>query len=285
MQSSLEMVKIEIVTNPKLKNIVVSCIYRAPDEKIEYYENIVDSIDKATNENIEIVLLGDLNYNYVLNETLYQNPVYLLENMFMLSQLIKDPTRVSKTSSTLLDVILTSMPEQHKHSGVYKTCFSDHYPIYTIIDIKKKPTPLRLFTFRDYETFDNERFLDDLKSITDHIDCHMPEQHDMLEHWNTLHKCFLDISNKHASFKTMKMKHRTNPWMTPYITKLMYKRNYSHVIAVKSLDKTKTNTQWDDYRAARNLVTSKITKAKELYYNNITDEYKSKPRQLWKKIR
>ena len=96
---------------------------------------MVEVIEKANSENKEIILVGDLNYNYILDESLYKNPIFLLERLFSMSQLINSPTRVSKTSSTLIDIILTTCPKYHTKTGVMSYGLSDHFITYTILDI------------------------------------------------------------------------------------------------------------------------------------------------------
>ena len=58
----------------------------------------------------EIVILGDFNYNYVLDETLSQNPAHLIELILNCSQLIIEATRRALNTSTTLDLIFTSTP-------------------------------------------------------------------------------------------------------------------------------------------------------------------------------
>ena len=58
----------------------------------------------------EIVILGDFNYNYVLDETLSQNTAHLIELILNCSQLITEATRRTLNTSTTLDLIFTSTP-------------------------------------------------------------------------------------------------------------------------------------------------------------------------------
>ena len=105
----------------KNKDVVIACIYRPPSAPASYYNHIVDTLERASFFNELMIVLGDTHYSYEFNEDLYQNPIFMLENMFMLKQLISSPTRVTVTSSSLLDIILSSNPEE----------LSDHYLIYT----------------------------------------------------------------------------------------------------------------------------------------------------------
>ena len=67
---------------------------------------MLDSIESASNECTDFVLLGDLNYNYVIAESVSSNPVNHIEQLFACRQLLDISTRVTQNSATLLDVIL-----------------------------------------------------------------------------------------------------------------------------------------------------------------------------------
>ena len=55
--------------------------------------------------------------------------------LYNLEQLIKEPTRVTNTSSSLVDLILTNQPNNISNSGVIDLGISDHSLIYAV---KKK---------------------------------------------------------------------------------------------------------------------------------------------------
>ena len=78
-----------------------------------------------------VISLGDLNFNYILDETIFTNPIYCIETAYDMHQLIDQPTRVDDKTSSVLDVILTSHPALHRKSAVLKYTLNDHYLIYT----------------------------------------------------------------------------------------------------------------------------------------------------------
>ncbi len=47
-----------------------------------------------------------------------------------MAQLIEEPTRVARTSATIIDVILTNIPGKISHAGVIHAGISDHSLIY-----------------------------------------------------------------------------------------------------------------------------------------------------------
>ena len=84
---------------------LVSTMYRPPNATIKYYNAMLDAIEKATGEDKHIYLFGDFNFDYVVNESLYNNPIYHIETLFNLKQLLDFPTRV-----TLLRLLILCSP-------------------------------------------------------------------------------------------------------------------------------------------------------------------------------
>ena len=114
----------------------------------------------------EPVILGDLNYNYVLDENLSKNPIMYIENFFKLRQIVQSPTRVTCSSSSTIDIILTSFYEKHVKTGVTPLTLSDHYLIYTVIDARSGGTlsDHKIVKYRDYKNFDLNVFLQDVRN-------------------------------------------------------------------------------------------------------------------------
>ena len=88
-------------------------MYRPPSSNSDYFKGILDIIEAASLEDKEYVVLGDLNYDYKIDETLSSNPIHYIENLYGMTQLISKATRVTMTSSTLIDIILTTAPDNH----------------------------------------------------------------------------------------------------------------------------------------------------------------------------
>ena len=59
---------------------LISCIYRAPSATTEYNEKIADMFECARMTEHPVISLGDLNINYILDETLSTNPIHYIES-------------------------------------------------------------------------------------------------------------------------------------------------------------------------------------------------------------
>ena len=115
--NNLEFLTVEI-TEPRSKPFLVSTWYRPPQSSPDLFstfERIFDNIDA---ENLELYLMGVLNCN-LLSEVVNNNSSHLLNiiDIYGLTQLITEPTRVTQYSSTLIDLCLTNSPDKISKSG------------------------------------------------------------------------------------------------------------------------------------------------------------------------
>ena len=115
--NNLEFLTVEI-TRPRSKPFLVSTWYRPPQSSPDLFstfERIFDNIDA---ENLELYLMGVLNCN-LLSEVVSNNSSHLLNiiDIYGLTQLITESTRVTQYSSTLIDLWLTNSPDKISKSG------------------------------------------------------------------------------------------------------------------------------------------------------------------------
>ena len=84
------------------------------------------------NKNKEVYILGDLNCN-MFEPTLFSTrKLNEILELYQMHQLINNPTRVTEFTKSLMDVCITSNPENIIYSGVLHLGISDHSLIYAI---------------------------------------------------------------------------------------------------------------------------------------------------------
>ena len=97
-------------------------------DKLNAFESLVGRLDTL---NVEFYIMGDINCNLGAPELDHNSRLLNdIANHFSLPQLIEEPTRVSLTSSTLIDLIFTNCPDRVSCSGVYPTNSSGHSLVY-----------------------------------------------------------------------------------------------------------------------------------------------------------
>ena len=115
-------------------------LYRPPSQTQDKFEKFIDNLELTLetlfqNNPFLIVLIGDLNAKsknwYFLDKTSHEG--IEIENVtvqFGLQQIIKEPTHISNTSSSCIDLIFTSQPNLITDSGVHSSLHSNcHHQI------------------------------------------------------------------------------------------------------------------------------------------------------------
>ena len=178
--NSIEHVFFEILI-PKVKPIAIEIFYRPPNENdcFNIFSNDFLQIDNKTNE---IYLLGDFNINLLQNGKfiLKENQSYKLKSSssalvnnykeffqkFSLTEIIKEATRITCSTSTLLDHILTNSSEKVSQKGVIDAGISDHQLIYCTRKIKRtKHNMHNQIQVRSLKKYSAEIFANALKTV------------------------------------------------------------------------------------------------------------------------
>ena len=279
--NGVESIWLQIKNNKK--NVLISTMYRPPSAGSDYYDNIVGEIQRAKDCTNHIILMGDLNFNYDVTDTLGKNQITQIENMFNMKQLVNSPTRITVQTKSLIDVILSTDCEQHTDTSVIDISMSDHCCVTTKLRIDRnnvKQTHKHV-TFSDFKQFNSDSFLCDLKKCYDIFDIQCcNDDADVNSRWEKFKIAFLEITKKHVPKKNMRLKDRFAPWISNDITKMIYKRDYLK----KKSTSSKNSTLWNAYKKLRNHITSEIRNSKRRYFEEELNKHESNPKEMWKVI-
>ena len=198
----------------------------------------------------EIIFLGDfkidmLQNNCNINLHSHTNPAaYPLTDFcdqFCLTNTIDEPTRVTKTSKSLIDVILENRPEHWATSGSLQLGMSDRDLIYIVRKQRLPKSKVKVIESRRMKHFNQDAFLADLVTtpwdtafIFDDID-------DLWAHWS---KLFNVTVEKHAPFIKTIIWSNQLPWINVEIKKAMRLRNKLY----KKYRRHPTEDTWEHYR-------------------------------------
>ena len=263
--------------NKKMKTIIICVTYRPPDCPLnciqdDFRQNYV----RALSMNKPIFILGDLNCN-LLKDCPEKRAITDLCNDLNLKQIIKEPTGITDTSQTLIDVILVSTEAVVLESGVLDSTISDHFPIYVSTKLKVPKTPPTYITARSYKNYDPTAFSFDLATKSDRLLSIFTET-DVNTKTEVLKDVIQSTLDLHAPIKTIKIRSRSNTFVTADTKELMKSRNKLH----QRFLKTRCKRDWEMYTESRNKVM-----LKEAAINHLADEvkvHKNNPGSLWKII-
>ena len=120
----------------------------------------------ASTSRQHVIIIGDLNLDRLRPDKREGKMLMDLEDAYDLTCLIDKPTRVTATTETLIDVLLTNKPETFVSSGILNPGLSDHALIYGIMDMRVKYCSNRIVSMRNYAALNEESFQRELTECT-----------------------------------------------------------------------------------------------------------------------
>ena len=91
MSVEIDAVWVEIIIE-NVNYLCIDCV-SPPSAHTEYYEKILDMLDNVDAEEKDNFIMGDLKFDYKLDESLGSNPLYYVENAYGYSQMFTEITR------------------------------------------------------------------------------------------------------------------------------------------------------------------------------------------------
>ena len=218
--SSLEAVCIECKP-VRSAPFIVFAWYRPPDESVDIFRQLEESLQFLDNENKEVILLGDTNCDVLANHSsteptsansLPAHSKRLMEiyDLFGFQQLIDKATRVTLTSKTLIDHIATTNKSNIVVSDVKEISLSDHFLVYCVRKFRgASKKQHKIISTRQMKNFSEEDFLKDLSKVdwkkivtsTDDISL-------IVEQWSNM---FSIILEKHAPTRNRRVSEKFSP--------------------------------------------------------------------------
>lgn len=120
--TTLEYIALKVVLSQQMSLIIIG-FYRSPTANNTFYEQFT-GILKECNHNKEIILMGDFNLNW--EDKTKRKKVKAITDKYHLEQLKKCPTRITKCSSTQLDLFFSNKCERITTSYNLITGLSNH---------------------------------------------------------------------------------------------------------------------------------------------------------------
>ena len=203
-----------------LKSIIICTIYRPPDSPLTCFDtDLTPSLITASLQNKPIYILGDGNYNTLDPDCREAITLANFCECFNLSQLVSKPTCVTETTETLIDVIITSNPQQVIESNVMPSSISDHDLPYVVLRLRKERQKATYITARSFKGYRANQFYNDMANVPWSLLDIFDDAEDKLHAFNSL---FNDILDEHTPIKTIKIRGRPNPYVTDEIQELAY---------------------------------------------------------------
>nr|CAI5853390.1 unnamed protein product [Callosobruchus analis] len=144
------------------KKICICVIYRPPHSKLQDCQYLDTVLPKCLVEFDNIVVLGDFNSNFLE----CNNKILECLSCYGFQQVIKEPTRVTAQTCTLIDSIFVLSPYSLLSVGTLNAdLISDHHLVYCNLNLRSIKNKVKLVSFRVFRQFNQVSFLEDLRGV------------------------------------------------------------------------------------------------------------------------
>ena len=263
---------------PKTKGILVCSMYRPPNDGnfLTNLESALSKVDPGT----ELYILGDTNINSTETGSILFGKYKEVLDSFGLDQLIKEPTRITPSTSSVIDHVLTNASELIQSSGVIGGGFSDHFLTFCsrrcIKGISYGHNIKKVRSFKNYSklSFIMELRKIDWSSVLTSVDVDY-----CLSEFSRLFKSAIDVV---APYREIRIRSKPNQWMNSEILAAIRKRN-------DLLSRYKRNRSnevlFKEYCKVRNAVQRDIRLAKENFFKQGVEKNKGDSGKLWNHLK
>ena len=140
---------------------VIGCICRHPSSKLQpFCDCLSDSLANLNEANKKYFILGDIDID-LPSDTISDSYKNILAEYGVVA-LINKPTRITSTSATTLDHILTNTFRYQLFPGIINYDLTDHSPVYVEVSCCIKTSSSCKKPVRSFANFNPEQFREDL---------------------------------------------------------------------------------------------------------------------------
>ncbi len=174
-------------------------------------------------EDCEIILLDDFNICYGDQKgPLFKSYDSVLK-IFNLCQMIKQPTRETEFTSSVIDHILCNNPEKNGQSGVLNRGISDHVVVYCTRKLSKSSfNKHNNVKVRSVKSYNKDVFIEKLAEANWESCFFASNINEALSNFKDI---FTNILDTVAPLKEIIVKQKTETWITSDILECIYSRD------------------------------------------------------------
>lgn len=273
---SHELEQLWIILKVARLKIAVGCAYRPPNQSITCLDELETVLSNLSLEVDEIMLVGDLNVDFLRTDTKLQYLLNILD-LFNLKQIINEPTRISDTSSSLIDIICVDKFRNVLDSGTTDLLnVSDHLLVFCDLDMSIEKLPPKKITYRDYQYFNINEFAFDANRINWE---YISTLHDIDGKVEFLNNAIITLFDIHAPYRTTTIRNYSKPYITDTIKEIIRLKDR----AFAKYKRTSSESDKQYYKDLKNYLSIAIRNEKKAYFENRISRLKNS-RNMWKQL-
>eukprot|EP00111_Clytia_hemisphaerica_P010392 TCONS_00030351-protein len=242
----------------------------------DFTTKLCQKIKIVNNEKKDVIIMGDLNTNYLVKEDRFR-----MKEMFMVNaytQLIEKATRITEDTATLIDVVLTNNRLNINKTVNIAATLSDHNLIGCIRKMNSLRYQPEIITCRDFKNYDVDTINRELLNA----------QWDNVYSCRSVNTAFAQFKNilsstldRHAPVVQKTVKGKPSPWLTEEVKRHMNVRDQLN----RKAQKHGRPVDWQNFRRKKNFVINEIKRSKKNYFKNQLKENYKKSDKLWDTIK
>ena len=260
----------------------IANIYRPPSGSVSRFIDILEQklldISVDIEGEYDLLLMGDMNLN-INSRT--DSSVKAYKDFLKRSQLFSLnslPTRITNTTRTNLDHILTNRRDLYWNSNTIDPGLSDHQMVYVSRKRRKLKRGFHYVECRSFRNFNPDQFQKDVESIEWDVfynctDVNMAS--------NMLCSLLTKVINKHAPFTKLKLRDFAPPWLNTEFLGLVDAREFWG----NKYKKSQTEYNFKQREVARANAKELKEKLKQSYFEDQIDQSNGDSKKLWKVIK
>ena len=245
--SDIEAVWIDITCDSQ--KLITGCIYRTPDD-LHFYQAFYSTLEGIWMRRKNILLVGDFNADLLPKSGSELNSegkhLSKILSSFDLHNVIAQPTRITSSSSTLIDLVITS----NTWKSVYDHGLLDHCLIFTVVKFKREKVPPKIIITRNYKQVDTKALQQNMENVPWSVINIFDDTDDAEYVFNTLYN---NIIKAHILERKVKVRSNSLPWITLDIRKLMNK----WFKLLQQAKRMQSKDLWREFKKARNKVNTR----------------------------
>ena len=162
LNTSTESIWLEVSYKTFPSILLLGCCYRRPSSPPISVDHFFSEVETALSHKKNVVVCGDLNINLSGGNHSFKDKLLNFINSHSLYQPINLPTRITRTTSSLLDIFLVSDQGLAECAGVSDLAIADHMMIYLRLSWKRLKIKAALTCKIHFSKFDELDFCYDL---------------------------------------------------------------------------------------------------------------------------
>lgn len=260
----------------KHKSIIVATIYIHPPVNSQTYDDLNKLMRYLTTLNKRIYILGDFNINLLDKNNIFAIKLKTFLATYGLIQVIKEPTRITEYSKTLIDLCITNDKNIKYAKSISDNNLADHNTIMISLDlVQPKPDYYCTKTFRTTKNYNTSQFNQILKLQPFHNIYAINNDNTAVKIFNEL---FISSLNAIAPLVTKTFKHRISIPFPKYLKIKRIEKNRLYKIAQSG---NCNKMDWINYKCYKKNLDKETNAYRSSYMQEKLRKSINNPKQLW----